>query len=524
MAAIDASVALGLAGKAEQVFARDGRFLSFPLVPLPFNAAKLKALAVDPLSPEGQRGLSEFALLTNEIPDGPVWFPTGERRLWDIYSDILATAQLASGSRTEVEESDYQESHALLYLTAEDGTVSDSEVVIAYEQYRDAYLAAVQEFNNRKGQAELSTDAAVKAQWEVDREQLQTAVDEAEQTWVAQGRRTEVDDARRIVRELSSKSPAAVWIDHRKLFDPDTPEIFFRTNPDDGSTYLPTTYIPADIVDGAWPSIKVTDAELAALIAAAPEALKSRLGITGGSPVDWVEFEYAAITVRRSWFQPEVFLSRAWRFYDTNRILSDGGTPPKGECTAFVTELVLARNVKVQFRASASPVQLTTIQVAQLALPTVVARPYAPAALTERIAARRLAVADAVAAPELAPSAEPAAAAEPSAAAPAATRFARSSALRMAVRTTAAEGPVVATPVATPVMTALKPQSLAFRSARVAAALAPIIKSVRLPPKPPPEAEPTPTVSTTGSDFVFVLALVCKYLPKSPDPDETLTW
>jgi hypothetical protein len=31
-------------------------------------------------------------------------------------------------------------------------------------------------------------------------------------------------------------------------------------------------------------------------------------------------------------------------------------------------------------------------------------------------------------------------------------------------------------------------------------------------------------VSTTGSDFVFVLALVCKYLPKSPDPDETLTW
>jgi hypothetical protein len=100
----------------------------------------------------------------------------------------------------------------------------------------------------------------------------------------------------------------------------------------------------------------------------------------------------------------------------------------------------------------------------------------------------------------------------------------------MATRVTAVEGPAAATPVVatpvvmTPVLTAVKPQSLAFRSARVAAALAPIIKSVRLPLKPPPAAEPTPTVSTTGTDFVFVLALVCKYVPKSPDPDETLTW
>lgn len=510
---IDATVVLGLAGKATQVFAEPGTYLSFPLAPLGIERSRLRALVADPLSPEGQPALVEFSLLANEVPDGPLWQPDGDQRLWDVYGDVLAGAELAEATRTPEEEADYQRAYGLLYQTKPDGAVADSPIVVAYEQYRDAYLAAAHEYNNRKGQAELGTDTAVRERWTRDELVLRERVAEAEQDWATAGRRAEVEDARRLLRELGSRSPLMVWAGYRKLFDPDLPEIFFQTGPDN-TMYVRTAYLPSDVVDVAWPAITVTRAELAALAAAAPQGLRSRLsGGSADAAVEWVSFEYSSVTVNRPWFAPEVFASRAWRFYEPNRVLSDGGTPPTGECTAYVSGLVLARNITVRRRqvTGRPTINLGFLPTARAISQTSIARPQPAARVIARAAARRAEVARA--------------------AAPHAARVVHVAPLATTPTVHVAPPATLRPATAFPSTAAT---AAAGREVRVAQPVRPVprfpaitrIASVRRPIAThllfqPPTAGAT--IATDPND-VYILAFICRLLPKSPDPDPALNW
>jgi hypothetical protein len=502
---IDAKVVLGLAGKAAQVFAEPRTYLSFPLAPVPIERSRLRALATDPMSPLGQQALAEFSLLVSELADGPLWQPDGDQRLWDVYGDVLAGAELAEGTRTVEEEADYQRAYRLLYETQPDGDMVDSPFVVAYEQYRDAYVAAVQEYNNRKGQAEPPTDAAVREQWAKDEAALRERVTRAEQDWASAGRRAEVDDARRLLRELGSRSPLMVWAGYRKLFDPDLPEIFFRTAPD-GSMYVPSAFVPSDIVDAAWPTITVTRADLAALAAAAPEGLRSRLsGSSGDTAVDWVSFEYSSVAVQRPWFAPEVFASRAWRFYDSARVLSDGGTPPAGECTAYVSGLVLARNISVRRQATGTPPPSlgflpTTRPIAQASI----VRPQPAAVVIARAHARSAAVTGRTAAP--------------------------GATLAAAKPTLGITLPGIARP---PTVSGGVPGGGgAVHVVKPDPAVSRIPAIIRIPGVRPPILSKPPTVppaaggatTTIDPNYIYLLAFICRLLPKSPNPDPALNW
>jgi hypothetical protein len=512
---IDATVVLGLAGKAAQVFGRPGTYLSFPLAPLTMERSRLQALANDPLSPDGQQGLAEFSLLVNEVPNGPLWQPGGDQRLWDVYADVL-TAELAEETRTPEEEADYRRAYALLYEARPDGAMVASPTVTAYEQYRDAYISAAQEYNNRKGQAELATDNAVKEQWSRDEQVLAQRVADADVAWTAAGHRGEVEDARRVMRDFGSRSPVMVWAGYRRLFDPSLPEIFFRTTPDN-SMYLPTPYLPSDVVNAGWNTITVTRDELTALAAAAPEDLRSRLsGGSGDGTVDRVSFDYSWVTVQRPWFSPEVFGSRAWRLPEPDRVFSDGGSPPQGQCTAYVSGLVLARNITVRRRAtSASTGGLGFLAVTDRIHRTLAARPQPAAVVMARADERRAlsrARADAHHA-EITRAAEPplrglgSVARRAEGPAVAARRFG----LRPTIATEAApaseRAPLVAQPFIKPAAFVLVP---GIRAAPI---------SVR-----PPEALPADTTTASDPDEIYVIAFVCRLLPKSPDPDPTLQW
>ncbi|MDQ1711050.1 MAG: hypothetical protein QOE45_500 [Frankiaceae bacterium] len=500
---IDATVVLGLAGKAATVFAEEGTYLSFPLGPVGIEASRLKALVADPFSPEGAQALTEFSLLVNEIPAGPLWQPDGDR-LWDVYGDVLAHSDLADAPpRTEAEEQKYRTAYDLLYQVAGDGTVTASAVVVTYEQRRDAYLAAIQEYNNRKSEAAVSTDAEVAKAWAADEPKLKGAVDEAEQDWAVAGRRDEVGDARRVLRDLASRSPAAAWADYRKQYDPDLPEIYFRTSPD-GSSFVPTGYLPSDVVDAAWPTITATREELAALSASAPAELRARLESSDDAEVESVSFQYSTVTVSRPWFTPGALASRAWRFRDKDRVLSDGATPPAGECAAYVTGLVLARNITVRRPAAAGTTpSLGFLPIAKLSAATSLrARPYT-------LALRATAVAE----PAAAPPAEPTV-----------SRVAmRGSFARMAARpliareSVAGESPIVTT--------GIRATGRPFAKDLLLSRITSTRLGIMLPPRhtlPPPPPESTET--TSDPDEIYVLAFVCRTLPKAPDPDDSLSW
>jgi hypothetical protein len=344
---IDATVVLGLAGKMNQVFAEPGTYRSFPPSPIGLKDTSLRAMMADPLG-AGAGAHSSFSVLVNEIPDGPMWMPDGGM-VWDVYGDVLSRAQLAETTRTPQQEADYAKAFGFLYQTRADGSVVPSPAVVAYEQCRDAYRAATNEYNNRRGEAELTADPAVRARWAADEPDLRARISELSQDWTSIGRRAEVDGARQVFGALASTTPAVVWSGFRRLFDPTLPEIYFRTSLE-GQPYVPTGYLPSDVVDVAWPRITATADELRALAEQAPPELRERLSSGGAAGIQRVSFEYTSVTLSRPWFTPQLFASRAWRFAD-GRMLSDGAAPPKGECTAYVTGLVLARAITVESTA-----------------------------------------------------------------------------------------------------------------------------------------------------------------------------
>jgi hypothetical protein len=344
---IDATVVLGLAGKMNQVFAEPGTYRSFPPSPIGLKDTSLRAMMADPLG-AGAGAHSSFSVLVNEIPDGPMWMPDGGM-VWDVYGDVLSRAQLAETTRTPQQEADYAKAFGFLYQTRADGSVVPSPAVVAYEQCRDAYRAATNEYNNRRGEAELTADPAVRARWAADEPDLRARISELSQDWTSIGRRAEVDGARQVFGALASTTPAVVWSGFRRLFDPTLPEIYFRTSLE-GQPYVPTGYLPSDVVDVAWPRITATADELRALAEQAPPELRERLSSGGAAGIQRVSFEYTSVTLSRPWFTPQLFASRAWRFAD-GRMLSDGAAPPKGGCTAYVTGLVLARAITVESTA-----------------------------------------------------------------------------------------------------------------------------------------------------------------------------
>jgi hypothetical protein len=522
--AIDTTVVLGLAGKASQVFEEPGTYLSFPLAPYGMEQARLRALVHDPLSAEGQQALAEFSLLVNEVPAGQFWQPDSTKRLWDVYGDVLDAVELAELPRTAEEQAGYDRAYALLYETAADDVVVDSQTVLAYEQHRDAYLAATQEYNNRKGQAELAADATVAQQWRVDEPTLREHIVEAEQDWATAGHRAEVEDARRLLRELGSRAPVMVWSGYRKLFDPDLPEIYFRTSVD-GWAYLPTGYVPSDIVDVAWSTITVTRDELLVLAEQAPPELRSRLA--GGSTdaaIQSVSFEYSALTVSRPWFAPEVFASRAWRFYEPDRYLSDGGTPPSGECTAYVGGLVLARNVAVRRRASEPGVDLGFLPTRPARVAGTLARAYPKSALLERLNARRAATARAVARTTTGHD-RPAARNHRVRAIPGTVRDHRDTPQPggRSVRVAA-----VAASLSRPEVSGA-PRAEAVPVERVIRRVPAVRAGVKAVPVGEPAATSGPAssgaaITTSDPGDVYIIGFVCRLLPKAPDPDPSLGW
>lgn len=514
-AGIDAVVVLGLAGKAVQVFARPGHYLSFAIAPYAMERARLKALISDPLSAEGQSGLAEFSLVVNEVPTGGLWQWEG-KRLWNVYGDVLAGADLAETLLTLSERSDYERAFELLYDVTAEGAPKPAAITVAYEQYRDAYYAAAQEYKNREQQAESLADSAVRERWAADKPQLLERVTTAELGWATAGHRAEVDEARRLLRDLGSRSPLVVWAGYRRLFDPNLPELYFRTAPD-GSLYLPTGYLPGDIVDSGWSTITVTKGELAALAAAAPEDLRARLGAgIATTTVERVSFEYSAVTISRPWFAPQVLESRAWRFHEPGRFLSDGAEPPSGECTAYVTGLVLARNITVSQRtaAEASP-DLGFLPTAKKASRASMIPAEPPELVVARAEARRRMLASRAAlAP--APATAPASATV--------VRAGPSIALRARPHLAVARAAVVGAAAREVVPPASPPPAPPPPPVHLPALMA--IPSLRHPvvvPAPPPQ--PTSVVNTTTEpDDVYVLAFICRLLGKSPDPDPALSW
>ena len=179
---MDAFAQLALMAKAKLVFESESTFLSFPaLSPLSYPPDRLKFGTAGEFTPQDLADQSEFSRITNQIPRGTLAPVEEGEYLWNIYQEVLETAQLSAGALSTEEQDRYDGAMAFLYTQSAEGLRQPSAALTVYAQYRDAHIKAQEEYKNCQFTAESSDDPAVQAQWrDVDEPRLRQEVQRLE--------------------------------------------------------------------------------------------------------------------------------------------------------------------------------------------------------------------------------------------------------------------------------------------------------------------------------------------------------
>lgn len=511
---MDSKIALAVMEKARRVFEREDTFLSFPLNPIVFSRTELNAIAEGDLT---DAALMDFSQEVNQVPTGIIWPPDEPRYLWNIYHELQAI-KLAASTRTPEEEEDYQKALQFLSQTGPNGLREDSQAVKAYNQYRDIWFVSQQEYNSKKSTADLSDDPSEKKQWtEVDEPALRAKIAETERLWKVNGYRAQVEDAQRIVASLGSKSPQQTWAEWMKLYNEG---IDLKTTPS-GVQFVPTGFAPSNAFDdNAWQKFSLTGVEAAKLINQAPPELQARLAPEQlDIDIDSLSFEYSSVVIRRPWLALDLFKARFWTFYG-NTLLSNGRIPPSGLFPAYVAALVFVRNLEIDLKPdsqknSAAIESLKTKGNLNLGF-------FLAAPITKEVNARKgmilydSRIAEAKTA-----------------------NYVPANEIRRSFRKKSS-----ATLAATPEKPVLMRSAILFKANKVdeakpsavaSHAVASSISRIKLanfirlePPMitnvPDTRGDKPSQPPDQSSDDFMIMAFICRRLPKSPDPDQTLQW
>ncbi|HTI76485.1 MAG TPA: hypothetical protein VL634_15915 [Mycobacterium sp.] len=341
---MDAYVQLALLEKARRVFSvGDDTFLSFPvLAPLTMTADALAAVAA-PQTGSDLAAAADFARMVNFIPRDTVATIDGGGTLWELYGEVLSRAQVGEGVDDPTAKQRYDAAVAFLYQDSTDGLRQETETYRSYRQYRDAWISAQEDFRAKQLTGQTSTDSAVQQQWAEQEPVLRAHIAAAEADWGTLGHRAEVEAALTIVESANSANPLLRWRDWRNAFNPDIDMLTDSA----GGRFAPTGYSPVNLKEAtAWSRFELSESEVTALVAEAPEELRNALR-DDPDPITQVAFDYRSVVLTRPWFSAAALTSRIWRLPDGDNALSDGAQPPGGRCPAYVAALVLMRNLEV---------------------------------------------------------------------------------------------------------------------------------------------------------------------------------
>jgi hypothetical protein len=496
---------LALMAKAKLVFESENTFLSFPaLSPLSYPPERLKFVKPSgEVTPQDLADLSEFARITNRIPRGVLAPEDEEEYLWDVYREVLTTAQISSGSMSASEKAEYDGAMSFLYVSGPDGLRRPSSALTAYNQHRDAHIKAQEEYKAAQFTAESSDDPAVRSLWlDEDEPRLREEVRRIEEAWFTGGQKAQVEAAQQIERSRAARDPSLIWNEWQKSFIADL-DMQTDTN---NIQYAITGFSPSDLFDiGSWPRFTLTRDEMTRLAPLAPQELLTIFGSSPGNPdIESVSFEFRSVALMRPWFESMVFKTRCWRLGAGAELLSEGGAPPKGRCPAYISALVFARNVTVQRRQQPGAEPMVHSVKPSMLLQLDEARRVNAGLYTASIypaASERTRLRDAVLEPHMT------------------HQFtAARTAMFSPQRDRITMRPVHEEVKATPAMTRLT----AVQSRDRLKGLSWTAVAVDLTPSPPPTPAPQP--EATPSDEITVLAFICKSLPRCPDPDPALSW
>ena len=278
---------------------------------------------------------SELSRMVN-LPVRDIFYDNhgAEEVLWDIYGEVLTTAEVAI-SRNKADEDDFKKAEKALYTTDEDGLPVMSERYKKYCELRDKRYKAEEERKNLIEEGAGPEDLA----------KVDLTLENIKRDMAAGDLERFIVEMETIRERVTRNSPAMVWNELRKKYNPDA---YFEETLE-LIDYLPTYITPADVLQQDWDTITLSKADIDTLVQAAPPRLRDAFPPTSGDSVEGVSFEYRSVKLERPWFESELFKSRYWRFASNtgqSALAYAGHNGSAGRFPAYITALILLRNIK----------------------------------------------------------------------------------------------------------------------------------------------------------------------------------
>jgi len=507
---MDAEISLALAVKLRKIFEKKDRFLTFP-IGLGYTYKSLAFMEDSAgLTPQEQLNFKgNFARQFNFIPDDSVrYMPDPGRLLWNDIRDVVSSAEFAESALSPKEEQKLDA--ARKYLQADvsfdgESAIGYSRALAEYYQYRKNYNEAHEAYLNEKLSVEfasgLGSEDLIDA-WNAGREaELKAEAERAEQDWITLGHRFEVEDK---LHTISTLSPRKYLESYRQDYMSDIDVCELADLNGEGVGFYSTFFSPLDAFKKSlpWPEISLTREELKNLVAEAPPDLKTLMGGDKiNDKIESISLEYNNVVIMRPWFHPEFFSARHWKL-STDNLVSNGGIPRSGRIPAYVTSMLAVRNITVLKQQSAG---MKTNKLAIFAHVPVhklkVAKPTIRMGTRLRVMPATLPKPVRMSA-TLRPRINPA----------------------LHRKLTSASPTARLTPTAASAVR-LKPKFVTARfKGTTVTSLKPMRSHLAMNALFWKKDKPTLVTETYNLEGISILALVCKRVPKCPDPDPNLRW
>lgn len=299
----------------------------------------------------------EFSKLVNAIPKKNYGFQSDGSLMWNPYLEALDYAKVNVAQEyilTPTEENDFVAAKKTVYDDYENRVESSKRR--DYRQYKSLYEDADRIFVQKSWEAENTDDQKVKDQWEkVDKHMLLKQKQSTMDDWKSKGFKEIIESALLTINKFEEKTPIKAF----EAWKNKTLGIPAITSVSDGSPYYFTSFSPANIDESVWRKFTINRAEFDTALKKVPASLMDLLS----SVADQAEFElesisldYAVLSIYRPWLSEELFQSRIWRFNPsyTSSFLSDGIDISKGNLPAFITKIVLAKNIVINLKTNST--------------------------------------------------------------------------------------------------------------------------------------------------------------------------
>lgn len=341
-----------------------------------------------------------FAYLVNIIPDvsgrkkdnnGEVSGMSvleNEGSLYDVYDMVLTQSQVIKYELDEKTKKNLEKARAFLTATVmkpKGGDIFseemepcevDSPQVEAYNEKMEAYINAYLEYNNKRLAALSGDNARAIHDWSLNGQLYYNRVRAAENAWISKGYKNEVDQCNAFIANVTEKDMSLLKQRYKE-----TLQRSLMTGLVTATEFPFTTISPANFAAApGWTEFTFNKQSYRDHIKSDVNNHSWRVDQTSRSIFHKQHYNYSKdnnfqeldmgfdltnieitfkimqVNIVRPWFKPSFLISKGWRFDPGSvqgkqgTILSSGGFKPDGILPAYITSMLVVKDVVIDFK------------------------------------------------------------------------------------------------------------------------------------------------------------------------------